>query len=164
MEEDPTKNCTNYPNEKFESYNACDDNFLNKALPPSLVPICATNNISLVTKNIYLPKFPQGKYDFVDLFDGTQISTCLLPCTTVYVESRLLTESVTPENVSKIDIYFNPHVTVTTTDFIKFIFANLLSEIGGGLGLWLGLGLMQMVEVFSSCVSPLCKGIKDAHK
>ena len=71
---------------------------------------------------------------------------------------------MTPENVSKLDLYFNQHVTVTTTDFIKFIFANLLSEIGGGLGLWLGMGAMQAVEVLVHWVSPLCKGVRDAHK
>ena len=50
---------------------------------------------------------------------------------------------------SKIDILFSNNVKVTVNDFAKFNHWEFLSEIGGSLGLWLGLGVVQMLECFA---------------
>ena len=90
--------------------------------------------------------FPNNSIAYGDLLDGSQISDCPLPCTTTSVESRILTET-SYENISKIDLTFSPTIIVTTTSFLKFIFAKFLSDLGGCLGLWLGLSMVQLVDM-----------------
>ena len=43
-------------------------------------------------------------------------------------------------------------VTVTKTEFLKFTFEKFLSDVGGSMGLWLGLGLLQSFELFTNYV------------
>jgi hypothetical protein len=38
-------------------------------------------------------------------------------------------------------------VLVTRTDFPEFRLASFLSEVGGSMGLWLGLGMVQALEL-----------------
>ena len=78
MRDDPEKNFVSYPNKKFKSYNDCDEDFVARALPPSLISIWTTDNVSPVTKQMFLPVFPSNKYDYSDLFDGAQRSSCPL--------------------------------------------------------------------------------------
>ena len=83
---------------------------------------------------------------YMDLFDGAQRSPCLLPCSTYTVDSRQLSEETTTRNISVINLTFNQQVMVTNHYAIKFTFASFLSDVGGGLGLWLGLGLAQFFQ------------------
>ena len=86
-------------------------------------------------------------YPYFDLIDGTQKSNCPMPCSTMQVESRLLQEKLGEGNIHFVDLTFSQGMTVTTTKFKKFNFTILLSEIGGSMGLWLGLGLLQVLEI-----------------
>ena len=52
-EEDPGNHCRNYPNEEFQSYKECDNDFLRKEvdnISPGLRPIWLSANLSLVTR------------------------------------------------------------------------------------------------------------------
>ena len=50
-------------------------------------------------------------------------------------------------NQSTIDIVFDDKVTITTFYFPKFNIADFLSALGGSMGLWLGLGVVQTFEI-----------------
>ena len=77
VEEDTSKNCANYPHGKYESYNACDEDFLRIAIPPGLVPIWSANSMENVTTHLFVENITYPPYDYGDLADGTHISSCL---------------------------------------------------------------------------------------
>ena len=158
IEEDKTKNCVNYPNDKFLSYSTCDDYFLQRSLPTGLVPIWLKDNMDDVTTKMVVEKFPNNSISYEDLFDGTQLSDCPLPCTTTSVETRLLTETIRTDNSSGINLTFSPTIIITTTSFLKFTIAKFLSDLGGCMGLWLGLSMVQLVESVLKCVLPIILG------
>ena len=44
---------------------------------------------------------------------------------------------------------FTFKVRVTTTSYLKFYLSNFFSDLGGSLGLWLGVGILQVLLLFS---------------
>ena len=108
----------------------------------------------------HYPTFPTGLYDFGDLFDGSQRSTCPLPCSTYSVDSRLISDEITTRNISVLNLSFNQHVVVTRHSAIKFTFASFLSDVGGGLGLWLGLGVAQFLDALVAWGTSFAKNIQ----
>ena len=49
-------------------------------------------------------------------------------------------------NETKFDFTFDQTVTITETFYPNFEGLDFLSKTGGAVGLWLGLGLVQLVE------------------
>jgi hypothetical protein len=149
--EDPTKNCRNYPSPDYASYRDCDDQWMKDnvaRLAPGLVPIWLTDNTEKVAIQHPAPKHAS----IWDMLDGTSISDCPLPCSTIYTETRFISEAVIDD--SYIDITFSPSVQVTMTDFVKPTLSSFLSDVGGSVGLWLGLGALQAAEIVFNCVLP----------
>ena len=145
-EDDPSKKCKSYPTIEFETYNECDESFMRKTLenhyPPNFYPLWATDNISLVSSSIIL-----NNRSYVDFADGTELSDCPLPCkTTTFVSSHIATEP-SSFNKSSIEITFGNTVMASITDFKKFTAVDFLASFGGSLGLWLGMGAVQALEV-----------------
>ena len=60
-------------------------------------------------------------------------------------------------NVSRVEISFYNKVDTTIRDFPSFHFSTLLASLGGTLGLWLGLGILQILD------SILITIFKDVH-
>ena len=53
-----------------------------------------------------------------------------------------------------IDLTFSNTMKVTTTDFLPFHLSTLLSDLGGSMGLWLGLGVVQAGQLLIAFVVP----------
>ena len=54
VEEDPSSNCRDYPNQEYQSYQECDNQFMRKPLPAELTPIWITDHVdSITTREIY---------------------------------------------------------------------------------------------------------------
>ena len=79
-----------------------------------------------------------------DLFTGSIVSDCLLPClrTVVTVEEG----TVTKWKGLTFSLIFNDEVKVKKTSVDKFSFMDSLNFFGSNLGLWPGLGLYQILE------------------
>jgi hypothetical protein len=49
---------------------------------------------------------------------------------------------------------FSPKVRVTKTDFLRFYLSTFLSDLGGSMGLWLGLGIAQVFQLGCTVILP----------
>ena len=152
VEEDTSKNCANYPNGRYESYNHCDEDFSRNVTPPGLIPIWSVSKRENVTTKLYIKNITNSKYDYHDLMDGTQKSECLMPCKTISIESRQLSEIMSQTKTSFIELTFSQDIVVSKTSFVKFSFVNFLSGLGGCMGLWLGLRFLQAIEIGINCI------------
>ena len=52
---------------------------------------------------------------------------------------------------SYIDLTFDDAVAVTESFFKPLSYSELFSALGGALGLWLGVGIMQIIEHAADC-------------
>ena len=52
VEEDPSNNCRDYPNQEYESYQECDDQFMRNIIPAELTPIWITDNVERVSTHV----------------------------------------------------------------------------------------------------------------
>ena len=52
---------------------------------------------------------------------------------------------------STIDLTFNQAVTVRESFYKTLSYSELFSALGGSLGLWLGVGIMQIIEHLANC-------------
>ena len=109
-------------------------------ITPGLVPIWFADNKDKVTTSFFMEELKE-----YGLATGTRKSNCQMPCSTMHVDSRSL--SVEDGEETAIALFFSDNVLVTKTQFIKFNFLMFLSDIGGSMGLWLGLGLLQALRI-----------------
>ena len=70
-------------------------------------------------------------------------------------------KTATNLNVSRVDIAFYNKVDTTIRDFPPFNFSSFLASLGGSLGLWLGLGILQILD---SILLRVCKDLRCCRK
>jgi hypothetical protein len=148
LEQDPMKKCRNYPNADFASYRDCDDQWMKDQVgsqAPGLVPIWLADDLEKVTTQYFASTASK-------LFAGNKLSDCPLPCKTTRTETKFLRSYVTDDKRTSVDIAFSQSVQVTTTNFLKPTLSTFLSDVGGSVGLWLGLGVVQAVQLVINCV------------
>ena len=51
-----------------------------------------------------------------------------------------------PKRTSSFSLYINPEVTVTESYIPEFSFSTFVADLGGSLGLWLGVGAVQIMS------------------
>ena len=90
----------------------------------------------------------------IDLFVGSQLSDCPLPCTTTRTKTKHLFDRSDDSKFSTLALTFSSKVLVTKTDFLTFSLASFLSEVGGSMGMWLGMGMVQAMELVINSILP----------
>ena len=150
LENDPKIECQVY-NSTF-TYDHCDQKFIKKVLhknyPTSFTPIWATDNMSEVS-TFWIANTSTFSKAMEDLFVGTKMSDCLVPCTSTRIKTVFLDEKLyghTGKGASRIEITFSDSVDTYINEFPTFNISSFLAEIGGAIGLWLGLGVIQIME------------------
>ena len=153
VENDPSVNCLDYPSKGYESLDHCDSvftlNTLSKHFPENFIPIWSVDDPKNVTDWMLLDeKFEAGMPTYRDFVGGTVVSDCPVPCTVTKIKTVLIDEKYALKSKrSKVEIVFSRNVEVARTDFKKFSMARFLSALGGSMGLWLGLGVLQTFEL-----------------
>ena len=87
------------------------------------------------------------------------LSDCKMPCTTTRTNTKIIANSNTPRAENTIIIVFTDTMQITKTQFVQFNLWSFLSDIGGSLGLWLGLGIVQLGEIILQGVSTVWEKI-----
>ena len=98
-----------------------------------------------ISKTTFVPNITKD----ADIHIGNLISTvisskCPLPCTTVSVTSKLMNTGHAYMTNDFIDLIPVSSVLVTKADFLGSSFSSLLAAYGGGMGLWLCIGIAQL--------------------
>ena len=78
----------------------------------------------------------------------------------------LISRRFRSRNYSTIDLTFDSAVSMKESFFAPLSMTELFSQLGGALGLWLGLGVMQIVEKasnFEEIISAVLKNIKQKN-
>ena len=90
----------------------------------------------------------------MDYIPFSLVLDCPLPCTTTDIKTVYMNEKYADYVNSRIDITFSTKVNRYIYDFPKFHFTSFLATLGGTTGLWLGLGVIQLlnstVELYES--------------
>lgn len=96
-----------------------------------------------------------------DFFDGTFATPCFLPCLTTQVKGALVSTQILGKNKpTTFELTFDQRVSTTKSFYPDPSITNLFSELGGSLGLWLGLGLLQLCVTFINIVKYITENIK----
>ena len=150
-ENTPGKKCKMYGK---TSYNDCDQQFIKKWLtgnyPQNFTPIWATSNSSAVSTHFINNNYFHETYKRLIL--GTMRSDCPPPCTTTDITSVLIDEKNDNFSESRIDITFSDQVSTIVNNFPQFSTAYFLSACGGSMGMWLGMGVVQIVEILTRMI------------
>ena len=157
---DLSKHCTNYPNELFDSYQKCENSFIQDAyndIHGDLNPIWAADSSRKVSESTLISSITEkALFGIINLITGSIPSKCPLPCTTVSATSRFISTATKGTSSSKeslssnftsLDLIPAESVLVTKTEFVKYPLFSLLAGYGGSMGLWLGLGVVQLCKI-----------------
>ena len=73
-------------------------------------------------------------------------------------------KTIGESNYTTIDITFNQKVVITESFYPSVNYADLLPKIGGSLGLWLGIGVIQLFSLTTHFISVLTDTISTLLK
>ena len=146
---DKNKNCEIYPTNLYQSYKECDKAFVFDTIKDyyHFTPIWAAKDLRDVTKKTIFNSSESLSMpvNYEDLFDGTVVSPCPLPCTSTQISGAQISTRYISANYSTFDLTFSQMVTINISEYPSFDWTMFLSELGGAMGLWFGLGVAQFV-------------------
>jgi hypothetical protein len=116
---DTSKNCSNYPTERYNSYYQCDMEYVKAEIGkifPTLLPIWGTDNMDEVTSFHQLQKGPVDQKEewseVSKLARGFYLSPCRQPCTKIQMNTELAYKI--PRD--KIELWINFKSTMKVND------------------------------------------------
>ena len=149
VEEDKSIGCANYPTADFDTYNDCDQaamlaSVLKPPYPPGFTPVFMTNSPANVTSGpVYIRGSKPDYYKFIGL---KLPRSCPRHCVQTRSSVTFLVEGKYEYNLTRIDLLLPETMLVTRTFYPSFSLVELLAGLGGSLGLWLGLGALQLLQ------------------
>ena len=148
-------NCVTYPSE-FEDYQSCDEAFQREYLQKNIQckPYWAFGHIDEEPSVCYFNEsgyFNEPVYNAVNLlFVGATVSSCSPPCTTTIAKTKFRFEKVSAgkeaASTNWVVFYLPENIRVTETMLKDSTLSQILSDLGGTFGLWLGLGVLQLFQ------------------
>ena len=151
-EEDVTKNCSIYPNDWHGSYGHCDTAYTLATLADNFGsdfrPMWIEKNLSKATSLTYQGINFLDTTPYFNLVLGIQLSDCKMPCTITRTYTQEVGEYY--RSLPGVKVTFVKDMEVTETSVVPFSIVDLFSGMGGILGLWLGLGAIQLGELSQS--------------
>ena len=101
-----------------------------------------------------------SRFSTLDLLSGTIPSECQNPCVETEMKASLIKDTII-DSYERSFIYFNIDQTVDITEYFypEFSISNFLSSVGGSLGLWLGIGVVQIGGYFNLAIRHFWRGI-----
>ena len=148
VEEDQDIGCKNYPWKGLESFNDCDEDYMQNWVSkkynflPFFMAKEQTNATSGPIEVSFNCSFWEEEYT---MFLGYKKSSCPMPCTRTKIDMKhLLTDE---DDHHRIEIMFSESLMVTRHSFPDASLTEGLASLGGSMGLWLGLGVLQLLQL-----------------
>lgn len=82
-----------------------------------------------------------------------------MPCNTFRTTTRMISKRAS-DPLGRVLLSFSEKVTMTITELETPSVSELLSAIGGSIGLWLGLGVFQAIEILSKVFFALADKVR----
>ena len=156
-EEDPSVGCKNYPWQGFSHFNDCDEEKMQEWVIDKygFLPFFMAKEESNATAGPITVDFECNILNpemYVD-FNGYTKSFCPTPCQRTHVKvNKMVQDSYTGSPA--VELVLSDKVMVTHNFYPKFSFVEALASLGGSLGLWLGLGVLQLLQLLiTTCLS-----------
>ena len=142
------------PGEQFPTYNDCDEDYMQRYLtrnyPPGFLPFFMSKNQTNATS---IPMTVENNADpMYYMFNGYLGNICPLPCTQTYTTGSLMYTGKVNMNETTIELLLPKTLMLTKTYFPQFSMVEVLTCLGGSMGLWLGLGVLQLIERLLSTI------------
>ena len=99
-----------------------------------------------------------AKTTHFNLLRGLTVSNCNLPCTITKTYTKKVSEVFNYRKMMTIS--FTKEMQVTKTSIVPFSIVDFFSGMGGILGLWMGLGALQIIELVMRGVRRISGDIK----
>ena len=153
VEEDQDIGCKKYPWKGLNSFNDCDEDYMQSWVTnkhnflPFFMAKEETNGTVGPIEVGFNCSLWEGEYT---MFLGYKKSFCPMPCTRTKMDVKhLLTDEDTHH---RIEIMFSESLMVTRHSFPDASLAEGLASLGGSMGLWLGLGVLQLLQLVAKNV------------